>query len=73
MLLRLAFSMIVIVISICCINNSISFASQNDTSLPAQPIQPHPDEQSHSGEKNVVEQVEQIEKVEDEHIRCLQK
>ena len=78
--LRLAFSMIIIVISICCINNnSISFARQNDTHLPAQPDQPQLNEKGHSGEKDVIKasealkQVEMTEIVEDEHVKCLQK
>ncbi len=71
--LRLAFSMIVIVISICCINNSISFARQNDTHLPAQPVQPQLNEKSHSGGKDVIKQVALAERVEDEHMKCLQK
>jgi hypothetical protein len=84
--LRLAFSMIVIVISICFINNSISFARQNDTHLPAQPVQPQLNEKSHSGGKDVIKasealkkasealkQVEPAERIEDEHMKCLQK
>ncbi len=75
-----AFSILVVMISIYCIN--VSFSSKNGDCVQAQQVvlasDQQPDEQSHSGGKDARpngtsgQVVKQTENVEDNHIKCLQ-